>query len=261
MEYVLYKAPNGQPVRRIDDVKQYNATLVAVAEQLFSVDGMTPRELMPFPYDPSRPQPWMKYDHLSVQDRLDQLDMPKEDLDLFSAHTNSFGSGATSEIAFVEALRWFCLGGYSFPTMYDAAASFKLGNGGMTNLARHILTQYTGDRVLHKTVKSLRETSTSRVVISCTDDTTYNARRVVCTIPLNCLADISFDPPLPPKKQDAIKQGHINVGEKYHFWFDEMQGNWFANTPDNTASDFVFGLKDHSGKSHISATSQQIFRG
>jgi monoamine oxidase len=247
MEYVNYK-PQGSPVQRIDDVKQYNAKLAEVAEKLFSINGMTPREMMPYPYDPSRTQPWMEFDHMSVQDRLDQLDVPAREKDLFAAHTNSFGSGPASEIAYTDALRWFALGGYSFPTMYDAAASFKLGNGGMTGLARHILNQYTGDRILGKVVSSLDQTKGSQVTVSCADGSTYRARRVICTIPLNCLSEIHFQPPLPLQQQNAIRDGHINSGEKYHFVTDGYQGNWFANTSDAGGSDFLFGLKDHNGE-------------
>lgn len=247
MDFVLYK-PKGSPVQRLDNVGGYNAKLAEVAEKLFSIEGMTPRELMPYPHDPSRSQPWMKFDHMSVQTRLDQLDIAKEDKDLFAAHTNSFGSATPSDIAYTDALRWFALGGYSLPTMYDAAAAFKLGNGGMTNLARHALSQYRGDRVLHKVVSSLHQNAASRVTVSCTDGSSYKASRVICTIPLNCLGDVEFDPPFPPMKRDAINEGHINVGEKYHFAIDGKQGNWFANTADSNASDFVFGLKDHSGR-------------
>lgn len=248
MDHVLYK-PKGEDVRRLEDIKQYNDTLARVAEDLFSIDGMTARELMPYPHDPLRPQPWMKYDYMSVQDRFDQLKLPDADKNLFAAHTNSFGSGAAWEIAYTDALRWYALGGYSLATMYDAAASFKLGKGGMTNLARHTLSQYNGDRTFGKAIESLRQTEGSRVAVGCADGTTYNARWVICTIPLNVLPDIRFDPPLSLKKQDAIKDGHINSGEKYHFFVDEVQNNWFANTSDADHSDFLFGLKDHNGKS------------
>lgn len=246
MEFVLYK-PQHSAVQRLNDVAKYNAKVAEVAEKLFSIDGLTPRELMPYPHDPSRSQHWMKFDHMSVQDRLNQLDIPSQDKDLFAAHTNSFGSATPTDIAYTDALRWFALGGYSMPTMYDAAGAFKLGNGGMTNLARHALSQYRGDRVLNKVVSSLNQTSASQVTVSCTDGSSYKASKVICTIPLNCLGDVEFQPPLPPKKRDAIKEGHINVGQKYHFAIDEKQGNWFASTADSSGSDFVFGLKDHNG--------------
>jgi monoamine oxidase len=247
-EYVLHR-PKGASVQKYDDVANYNARCAAIAEMLFSIDGLTPRELMPYPHDPSRPQPWMKYDSMSVQHRLDQLDISLEDKQLFAAHTNSFGSATARDIAYTDALRWYALGGYSLATMYDAAASYKLGNGGTTNMARNILNEYHEDRVLNKVVTAVQETRGSRVLVRCADESSYSARMVVCTIPLNCLADVRFDPPLAPVKQEAVMQGHINLGEKYHFSIDKVQRNWFANTSDADESEFLFGLKDHDGTS------------
>ncbi|KAF2993859.1 hypothetical protein E8E13_000695 [Curvularia kusanoi] len=246
MQYVLYK-PKGSSVRMITDVAAYNAKISDIAERFFSIDGMTPRQLMPYPHEPHRPQPWHSYDHLSCQDRLNQLDLPQEDKDLFIPHPNSFGSSVATHLAWTDALRWYAAGGYSFATMYDAVGCFKLGGGGTTNLCRHILAEYQGDRLLNKVVTSVKENKGSEVTVSCTDGSIYRAQRVVCTIPLNCLGDISFDPPLSPSKQQAAQEGHINRGEKYLFSMDEVQGNWFANTCDSKDSAFLFGIKDHDG--------------
>jgi hypothetical protein len=245
MQYVLYK-PKGSKVKRLDDVAGYNAEITSVAEAFFSIDGMTPRQVMPFPHEPLRPQPWHKYDHLSCQDRLDQLDLPQEDKDLFIPHPNSFGSSTASELAWTDALRWYAAGGYNLTTLYDAVGSFKLGGGGTTNLCRHILEEYKGDRAFNKVVSSVKQTD-SQVIVTCKDGSTYRARRAICTIPLNCLSDITFDPPLSPDKQVAAREGHINQGEKYHFSMDVVQGNWFANTCDSNDSGFLFGIKDHDG--------------
>lgn len=247
MEQALFKPPGGD-LQRIDDVKSYNAKMAEVAEQVFSIDGMSPRKVMPYPHEPSRSQPWTNYDGMSVQDRLDQLGVPKNDKDLFAALTNSCGSASAKEIAYTDAMRWYAAGGYSVPTMMDAAASFKIGKGGMTSLARSILGEYAGDTVLQKTVTRVRQAEPSRVSIDCAGGSVYQARRVICTIPLNCLADIQFEPPLSALKRSAVKEGHINVGEKYHFFVDQIQKNWFTNTSDVQGSDFVFGLKDHEGK-------------
>ncbi|CAD0109579.1 unnamed protein product [Aureobasidium uvarum] len=240
---ILYK-PRGSDVMRLD-VDEYNPRIAKVADMVFGIDGLSPRQVMPYPHEPSRPQPWHRYDFMSVQDRLDQLEIPQEEKDQFVCHTNSFGSSTARDIAWTDALRWYALGGYSLSTMYDAAACFKLGNGGTTNLARHILEEFNGDRVLNKVVSSMKEDN-GKVTVSCADRSSYRARRVVCTIPLNCLSDIHFDPPLSTAKQSAVQAGHTNLGEKYHFALNETQGNWFVNTSD-TDSGFLFGLKDHDG--------------
>lgn len=246
MQYVLNK-PEGSSVEKIDSVAEYNAKLINIAQQFFSIDGMTPRQVMPYPHEPSRPQPWQRYDHLSCQDRLDQLDLPQYDKNLFIPHLNSFGSCTARDLAWTDALRWYAAGGYNFTTMYDSVGCFKLGGGGTTNMCRHILSEYQGDRIFTKVVNSVKETKDSKVVVTCTDGSAYSARRVICTIPLNCLTDVKFEPPLKPAKQIAIQEGHINRGEKYLFSLDEVQGNWFANTCDSKDSGFLFGIKDHDG--------------
>lgn len=250
MEYVLFK-PEGSGVQRIDDIAVYNARLTSVAEHFFSIDGMTARQVMPYPHEPLRPQPWHKYDHLSCQDRLDRLDIPQKNKDLFIPLPNSFGSSTASDLAWTDALRWYAAGGYNVATMMDAVGSFKLGGGGTTNMCRHILAEYQGDRLFNKVVKSVKQTNDSKVVVTCADGSTYRSRRAVCTIPLNCLTDIKFEPPLAPIKQRAVQEGHINYGEKYLFSMNEVQGNWFASTCDSKDSGFLFGIKDHDGMSRL----------
>ncbi|KAH4801637.1 hypothetical protein HBH61_193360 [Parastagonospora nodorum] len=245
-DYNLYKA-SGQHVERIDDVAQYNKRCSDIAEMFFSMDNMTPRELMPYPHEPTRPQPWQKYDHLSLHDRLEQLDLPQYDKDMFVCHTNSFGSATAPEIAWTDALRWYALGGYNFSTMYDAVACYKLGKGGMTNFARHIFAEYRGDVLFNQVVTSIEQHPVTGVKITCNDGASFEAGWAVCTIPLNCLQDINFSPPLNPSKQAATKEGHINKGEKYLFRVEHHQENWFANTSDSKTSDFQFGWKDHDG--------------
>ena len=251
MEYVPNK-PNGSSVQRIDDVSGYNARLVSVAEQFFGIDGMTPREVIPYHHEPLRPQTWHKYDHLSCQDRLDQLDLPQEDKDLFIPHTNSFGSSPAADSAWTDALLWYAAGGYSFPTMYDAVGCFKLGGGGTTNMCRHILAEYQGDRLFNKAVSSVKQTNNLEVVITVQMVLPIAHDERFRTIPLDCLSDIKFDPPLSPNKQIAVQEGHINFGEKYHISLDEPQGNWFTNTCDKDSA-FLFGIKDHNGMSKLQA--------
>ena len=106
--------------------------------------------------------------------------------------------------------------------MYDAAGGFKLGGGGTINMCRHILAEYQGDRAFNKVVSSVKQTQDSRVLVTCTDGSIYRARRAICTIPLNCLTDITFDPPLSLVKQKAAQEGHINQREKYLFSMNEV---------------------------------------
>lgn len=96
-------------------IAESGAVLERVAKMFFTIDGLDSRSLMPYPHDSLRkPALWMGYDHLSVRDRLDQLhDIPQWEKDLFESNVNTFGSAPGTDIGFVEALRWFALGGHT----------------------------------------------------------------------------------------------------------------------------------------------------
>lgn len=77
MKQVLYKPP-GRPVIKYN-AEDYSIKLARIADMFFGIDGMTPRQVMPYQHQPLRPQPWHRYDFMSVQDRLDHLDCTQED--------------------------------------------------------------------------------------------------------------------------------------------------------------------------------------
>jgi lysyl oxidase-like protein 2/3/4 len=159
--------------------------LERVAQRFFTIDGLNSRSLMPYPHDSLRdPAPWRKYDHLSVHDRLDQLhDIPQPEKDLFESNINTFGSAPGKDIGFVEALRWFALGGHSIAGIFEMAGIHKIGKGGMTSLASAILDEYTGDRLFNTVVAEIHHVE-SGVELSTTDRRTLRAKAIISTIPL-----------------------------------------------------------------------------
>jgi lysyl oxidase-like protein 2/3/4 len=130
-----------------------------------------------------RPAPWIKYDHLSVKDRLDQLDIPQIEKDLFDAMISSFGAVPGSQCGFAEVLRWYALGGHSMAGVFEHAGLFKLGKGGMTSLARSILSEYRGHLLFNTTIDRV-EQNKSRVILTAKNGRRIEAKYVVSTIPL-----------------------------------------------------------------------------
>ena len=101
----LYAAAFSEPDNL--DGMETAAAVQRAADAFFSIDGLTSRDLMPYPHDPMRqPALWTKYDHLSAKDRLDQLDIPQIEKDLFDGMISSFGSVPGSQCGFTEVLRW-----------------------------------------------------------------------------------------------------------------------------------------------------------
>lgn len=139
---------------------------------------------MPYPHDPFRqPAAWLKYDHLSAKDRLDQLEAPQSEKDLFDAMISSFGSAPGSECGFTEVLRWYALGGHSMAGVFELAGVYKLGNGGMTTLARAILNEYRGHLLMDTVLDKIEQTPRS-VTLSSKNGRRIQADYVISTIPL-----------------------------------------------------------------------------
>ena len=178
----LYAAAFSKPANL--DGMETAAAVQRAADAFFSIDGLTSRELMPYPHDPMRqPALWTKYDHLSAKDRLDQLDIPQIEKDLFDGMISSFGSVPGSQCGFTEVLRWYALGGHSMAGVFEHAGIFKLGNGGMTSLARAILSDYRGHLLFGTTINAIEQDKNS-VTLTSKNGRTIKARCVISTIPL-----------------------------------------------------------------------------
>lgn len=179
-----YFKPAHAPVLEIPP-KESVAALERVAEKFFSIDGLDSRALMPFPHEPFRePAVWRQYDHLTVKQRLDQLDgLSKFEKDIFESNVATFGSAPGSDIGFTEALRWFALGGHSMAGVFERAGIYKLGNGGMTAFARAILRDFKGD-VLFNTIVEKVEQGRNGVSLQIKDGRRIDAKAIVSTVPL-----------------------------------------------------------------------------
>jgi monoamine oxidase len=245
-EKMYFKAKGSAPADV--DPLQYGAALQNTADKVFEVDGLTPRQLMPYPHEPFRePALWKRYDSLTVRQRLDQLDLPDFERALFESTVGSFGSGHPTQVGFVEALRWYALGGYNMSQVFELAAIFKLGGGGMTSFARAILEDAKCDISLQTVISSISQERGDIVTIRSADGRTFSAGTVVCTVPLNCLGDVAFSPPLSAPKRQAILDGHMNKGAKIHFKLAQIEPGWFAACNAEGDSPFCFAFSDHNG--------------
>jgi lysyl oxidase-like protein 2/3/4 len=179
-----YFKPAHAPIRDITPGESV-AALERVAEKFFLIDGLDSRALMPFPHEPFRePAVWRQYDHLTVKQRLNQLDgLSQFEKDIFESNVATFGSAPGSDIGFTEALRWFALGGHSMAGVFERAGIYKLGSGGMTAFARAILRDFRGD-VLFNTVVEKVDQGRNGVLLQTKDGRKIDAKAVVSTIPL-----------------------------------------------------------------------------
>ncbi|KPA39422.1 lysyl oxidase 2 3 4 [Fusarium langsethiae] len=225
----------------------FAATLEKIAEAFFSIDGYSSRELLPYPHDPFRePCRWRTYDKMSAQERLDQLDFPQKEKDIFQANIGLFGLCSLQDASFFEILRWFALCGHSLQGVLECSSTFKLGKGGMTSFARAIFGDFKGDRLFNTEVSEIKQDGGFAQIITAGGQQ-ISASVIISTIPLNCLADIKFSPPLSALRSEAVRHGHQNHGAKFHFKLRDVDPLWFKTVSMNHSSPYLIRFADHNG--------------
>jgi len=185
----------------------------AIAERGWNqfVDGV--KGALPRPHDPLFGQDRLaRFDGQTIAERVDELDLNEEERDVLNAELESLAHGRLDDAGAVSVLRWHALSGGSLA-----------------------LTQFTGGRVtLRDGTQSVLNAiasgadfetrlSTPVAAISRREDgvevhpragETISGRVAIVAVPLNALAGIEFDPPLPEPKRQAIALGQASRGIK-----------------------------------------------
>ncbi|KAH7021487.1 uncharacterized protein B0I36DRAFT_32393 [Microdochium trichocladiopsis] len=236
----------GEPFTR--PMKEHGAAMGPVADEFFSFDGLTSRDLMPYPLDPLRePAPWAKYDHVTVQQRLDQLKAgSQQDKAMFEAFLSTFSGTPATELGWAETLRWYALAGHDFGRIGEFAGLYKIGEGGTTRLARAMLADYHGDLAMRSTVHRIVQDDNG-VTVSVSGGRQFIAKCAVCTIPLNALGGVQFEPPLDPTRQKAVDQGHICKVPKIHMKLSKPEAPFFLSAQGDASTPYCFAFSDHTG--------------
>jgi lysyl oxidase-like protein 2/3/4 len=154
-------------------------------KQFFTIDGLSAKQLLSWPMDALRePAAWRRYDHLSVRGRLDMMtDLPREYKDLIEMHCTSVSSLPADETAFMVPLRWYALGGYTFAGSTAISSMYRIANGGMTSLAKAMLSEVDYDRVFDREVTAINQDDKG-VTIKTRNGSKVTADLAICTIPL-----------------------------------------------------------------------------
>lgn len=179
---------------------------------------------MPYPHDSMQNrEATAKMDQLSCMDRLDQIkgQLTDDEYAMLEAILLQMGGGPLEQMGLLDAVRWWALGGWTGTGLNDIGLRYRLLNG-QSSLARKIFDHAVSTGNLSFSfstpVKQIsQEGHTGLVTITSRSGQGWKARRVVCTIPLNILGDITFSPPLTLSKQQAVKEGSTNHCNKVHF--------------------------------------------
>lgn len=160
-----------------------------------------------------------KYDHLSCQDRIDQIrsQFSPQEIGMLEAVLLQMGGGPLDRMGLTDALRWYALGGFTGTGLNDIALSTR-PKSGQSTIARKIFDHAVRSGLAYSfssPVTAIKDAS--HVTVTTRSGQTFTAKKVICTIPLNVLSDITFSPPLSKLKQAAIAEGQTQKCNKVHF--------------------------------------------
>lgn len=174
------------------------------------------KELFPQPHDPFlNAERVADLDEMSVADRLGQLDLGQDEYLLNHTVWSMHFNAPCDEGALTQGLRWAALAGNDWRRLNEACVTFK-PRGGMSNLIDMIATDGAADVRLASVVKAI-EQDDHGVCVRTLDGAAYTAAAALLTVPLNTLADISFDPALAPEVRALAEERQASRGFK--FWF------------------------------------------
>lgn len=194
------------------------------------VDRQGGREIMPLAHAPlTRQDLLVRWDALSLQDRLQQMKFGQETRDLLSPQLSINCHGPLDQGGFADMLRWWALGDYEMGRMFDKLGRYKIREG-MGELAARMLQDTNADLALSTPVKAVeRDGEYSRVTTA--KGKTYRARSIVMAVPLNVLASIRMSPGLSGVQQRMADAGHVGRGSKCYVHIRQKVGNWIGMAP------------------------------
>jgi pseudooxynicotine dehydrogenase len=175
------------------------------------VDGV--RGALPQPHAPLAALPELiRFDRLSVADRVAELELDEEERDVLVAELESVTHAPLVESGAVSVLRWHALSGYSLELTQHTGGRVTIDEG-TGALLRAIADAAVFDRRLDTPVAAVRRQDGGLEVETRAGEVLH-ARTVVVAVPLNTLAGIDFSPSLPEDKQRAIALGQASRGIK-----------------------------------------------
>lgn len=175
---------------------------------------------MPFPHDAFHVPEARRYDNLSVKDRLNAivLSLTPNERAALESFVLLCSCGTLETTSFFEFLHWWALCGYSYRGCMESLISYKFNEGQSsfaTKFFKEALATGRLSYVFNSPVRSVTDQG-GKVTLTTRDGRQYTGSRLVCTIPLNVLNSVTFDPPVSPRRAEALNTGHVNQCVKVH---------------------------------------------
>lgn len=229
----------------------------SVMKKFINVDGNFGRTLIPFPHDPHYNPDVAIYDNMSFADRLaeigdDLTPVERSTLEGFLAITSG---GPLEDCSLFEMIRWWALNNYDMQQFMELCLTFKF-RCGQSGFARKFFDEALATKRLsygfNSPIDSVDDLG-QYVQVVAKGGRQFKAKRVVCTVPLNVLHRIGFNPPLLDAKTEASVLGHANHVVKVHVEVSNKELRSFSGItyPHNKLT-YAFGDgTTPSGNTHI----------
>lgn len=202
------------------------------------------RDVFPQPYDPYLTDAWKEHAGLTIQGRIDQLDLePDVKLNL-NAIWSIMSHAKCSEGGFLEMLRWWANLGNNSTDFNNACSRYRLKNGTIS-LINAIIQDSTAEVVLGTPIKKI-EQGRGKIRVSTGNGQTVTCKRLIFAAPLNTWADVEFQPQISEIKLRVSRERHVGAGNKLHVRTRQNIGNVFL-TADDSFGPLQYGYTEHSG--------------
>lgn len=179
--------------------------------------GVDTRKYFPRAFEPFHAPEAADLDDLSVDDKIESLDITDSQKQLLRTFWTLNFNGNTKTAAYTQALRWLTAANGDWALMWEACATYKIA-GGTIALADAVYQDALANGaefVFDARVTEVVTNEDSAVVHTSTEE--FVADRVVVTVPLQVLGNISFSPVLPTPISHAAARGQTGLGTKA--WF------------------------------------------
>lgn len=167
---------------------------------------------IPRPDDPTAVEGLASVDGFTVQDKLDELNLPVEEYRANEAAWVGHFNAPLTDGAFASALRWTAATAGSWHLMHEASAVFRLA-AGTRALVSAIVSETDADIRTGTEVRRIEhDADVARVHTA--DGNLIHARRVVLTLPQNIIGDLDVSPALSAEKLAASREKTASKGVK-----------------------------------------------
>lgn len=204
--------------------------MAALFDRYCDIDGEHGRSVMPLAHDAlAAGDAVAKWDRLSLQDRLQQMNLTPAQRDLVLPLLTIDCHNDPRQGGFLSQLQWWALGDYDFFRLFDKLGRYKIAEG-MNTLSASILNDSHADLLLSTPVQSVTQAD-RRATVTTRNGKSFTASAVVMAVPMNVLTDIAFTPALSQVKLDMSKARHTGAGVKGYVHIKQKIGKWFGTAP------------------------------